>query len=741
MYEHIPEALKENEPFCLWKRVCDKKVPYQVSGMCADASDPSTFAGFDDVVATYTDYYDGIGVLTSVFTKIDIDDCVTDGKLTPFAEEIVSAIDSYTEFSPSGTGIHIICYTPGIAFDRERYYINNRKIGMEVYIPGATDRFFTVTGKVYRGNDIKERTEQVQAILEKYMQRNMAVLDVPNIPQRDEADLEAAAFDIVTTLRQQKNGDKFRKLYDDGDITGYGSHSEADLALVNLILFRTGEDVELIDYIFRGSSLYRNKWEREDYRRMTIGTAIKAAAGNYHHSVKETPKFIMFNTNTKKSSVNVPLLAQHFRDNTEYILVRNNGRQGMQKYVYENGCYIPYADNMIMGIIKGYISSYSSQLVKMRDVNEALQHINTDLNYVSQYELNADEGLINFSNGLLRVKADETYMLPHSPRILSTIQIPCQWTDEGKETPVFDSYMATLTDGDKEVENLLLEFIGACLSNVKGWRMKKALFMEGIGDTGKSVLKTLVERLLGKGNFIGIDLKEIEARFGTGAIYGTRLAGSSDMSFLSVDELKTFKKITGGDSLFAEFKGQPGFEFTYDGLLWFCMNKLPRFGGDNGKWVYNRILVIHCPNVIPLEEQDKQLIDKLYAEREGIVYKAIKALQNVIGQGYRFSEPDSIRIARDEYMTENNTVLAFFEECMCHKETADNITTGKIYKAYRAWCHDNNNGYAKTAKEFRDILADHLNSSYKDITMHSEYGTCYRDFTLTKECQEENIFL
>lgn len=59
----------------------------------------------------------------------------------------------------------------------------------------------------------------------------------------------------------------------------------------------------------------------------------------------------------------------------------------------------------------------------------------------------------------------------------------------------------------------------------------------------KSQLKSLVERLLGNDNFIGIDLKEIEARFGTGAIYGTRLAGSSDMSFLSVDELKTFKQV------------------------------------------------------------------------------------------------------------------------------------------------------------------------------------------------------
>ncbi len=121
---------------------------------------------------------------------------------------------------------------------------------------------------------------------------------------------------------------------------------------------------------------------------------------------------------------------------------------------------------------------------------------------------------------------------------------------------MFDKYMHTLTNSDKSVEQLFLELIGVCISSIKGRRMKKALFLVGDGNTGKSQLKSLVERLLGKGNFIGIDLKEIEARFGTSAVYGTRLAGSSDMSFLSVDELKAFKKITGGDSLYAEFKGQ-----------------------------------------------------------------------------------------------------------------------------------------------------------------------------------------
>ena len=37
----------------------------------------------------------------------DVDGCVHDGKLDEWAQEIVDELDSYTELSPSGTGIHI----------------------------------------------------------------------------------------------------------------------------------------------------------------------------------------------------------------------------------------------------------------------------------------------------------------------------------------------------------------------------------------------------------------------------------------------------------------------------------------------------------------------------------------------------------------------------------------------------------------------------------------------------------
>lgn len=320
-----------------------------------------------------------------------------------------------------------------------------------------------------------------------------------------------------------------------------------------------------MDILFRQSKLYRDKWDREDYRTSTIENAIKVCHGKFYMGGKNRPAYIYYDDKAKKMKVSCPLLARHIRENLHYIFVRDSARGGVLRYVYENGCYRLYADEMLKGIIKNYITDFDESILQMKDVNEVFGNITTDLKFKTNEELNADENIINFQNGILRLS--DMKLLPHSPEIMSTIQIPCDWLGEDKATPVFDKFMNDLTSGDKEVQNLLLEFMGAALSNVKGHRLKKSLFMVGKGDTGKSQLKSLTEKLLGSGNFIGMDLKEIESRFGTGNLYNKRLAGSSDMSFLTVHELRIFKQCTGGDSIFAEFKGLNGFEYTYKGLF------------------------------------------------------------------------------------------------------------------------------------------------------------------------------
>src|SRR5262249_31648739 len=79
-------------------------------------------------------------------------------------------------------------------------------------------------------------------------------------PPHNFSDLE-----ILELAGRAKNGAKFRALYHGGDISGYRSHSEADLALCGQLAFYCGRDPARIDELFRGSALFRGKWNRADY--------------------------------------------------------------------------------------------------------------------------------------------------------------------------------------------------------------------------------------------------------------------------------------------------------------------------------------------------------------------------------------------------------------------------------------------------------------------------------------------
>lgn len=666
----------------------------------------------------------------------------------PSVQTLLERFPSYAERSYSGSGVHVYarCDLSRLPvrdgkLDR-RYYTKNPRNGMEVYIGGLTNRFAAFTDDVISDLPLADCTDALLELLETEMLREKEASAVQQ-EITDEAidDDDPRIEDIIAALRWDRNAPKFVRLFDRGDISGYASQSEADAALCAIIAFRAGPNPALIDAIFRRSALYRDsKWERDDYRRSTINCGIEARRGVYHHSLRERPPFVSVNPKNGQESVSPTRLAQHIRENLRYFFVQDHAMNSARCYVYRDGAYRLMSRTMMLGVIKQFIIDYDEHLVKTRVLNEVYDLLLTDNLFVPEEELNADEDVINFQNGLLRL-SDMT-LLPHTPELLSTIQLPCAWPGTPSPTPVYDRYMRMLTGGNDSYARLLEEFSGVCLSNIRGWRLKKALFMYGPGDTGKSILKSLVEHLLGKGNFIGIDLAEIEARFGTGSIYGKRLAGSSDMSFLTVAELKTFKKCTGGDSIFAEFKGQNSFEYTFGGMLWFCMNRLPRFGGDDGKWVYERIVQVPCMNVIPPEKQDKFLLDKLLTEREGIVYRMIMALRNVIENGYRFSEPEAVREDRHRYQAMNSTVITFFEDCMMPIREGEKhryCTAMKVYSAYQGWCKDNNRGYAKNAREFKDELAAHLGVLPQKLTVRRRDGMVYRDYTLNPDAADNYV--
>lgn len=459
----------------------------------------------------------------------------------------------------------------------------------------------------------------------------------------------------------------------------------------------------------------------------------KSPAPPLHAPVQATPElppYILEQVNQRtgevRQRVSRPLLAEYIRRESFYLFVRGGAKEAVQRYWYRDGVYAPISDEELQGYIKGFIQCVDPSLVEMKDVKEVQSNLCTDLNFVDPEELDADEGVINFRNGLLRL--DTMQLEPHSPEVRSTIQIPCRWNPQPGEAPVFKRFLQQLAGFQGETMGLLKQFIGACLSNVRGYRFKKALFLVGPGNTGKSQLKALAERLIGRQNCASIDLSALEERFGSAALHRKRLCGSSDMSFVSVRELKVFKEVTGGDSIHAEHKGERAFDFTYKGLLWFCMNELPKFGGDTGDWVYDRILIVACTNVIPPQEQDKHLLDKLYAEREEIVRQCILAFREAYQNGYRFSIPESCQTHRREYQFENNVVWGFYRECCLPYDPAAGRRTEKtkLYRVFRAWCRDNSRaGYVPSNQQFKKDLAQAAGVSLEALECRTSSARCY----------------
>lgn len=300
-FESMPKIVTNGTAqLCVWRYETrdgkQTKVPYSpcdFDTMIRAASDnPATFANWPTTLEYFNAYqFDGIGIgLFGNLAGIDIDHCIDDhGNVNDLARHIVETMNSYTEVSPSGTGLHILfTVTDNLArylqeHYKQLYYFKNSPAapGVEVYIAGVTNRYLTLTGNPvtidgYGTPEVEERSTQVQALLDELMRKPEKTerAPMPSTP------VDADDSQIVELAKAARNGATFSRLWD-GDTSGHGSHSEADLALCNHLAFWTGRDADRMDRLFRQSGLMRDKWEREDYRTWTIAKAIEGCTDTY----------------------------------------------------------------------------------------------------------------------------------------------------------------------------------------------------------------------------------------------------------------------------------------------------------------------------------------------------------------------------------------------------------------------------------------------------------------------------
>ena len=281
--DSIPDELKALPQFLVWKgEFCDgrwTKPPYNArNGNAGSSTNPDTWSSFEDAKWAYEHgEWSGIGItMFSGLAGVDLDKCVNleIGEIAEWAMLVVRAFNSYTERSPSGTGLRILfnAKLPGPGLNR-----TVRGMHVEIYDGG---RYLTLTGHHIDGTPktIEPRQEAAsqfyQWILDgtepKKQPTDRPVLD-PNQKGKDLTDAE-----VMDCCLNSANGEKFEKLWD-GDIGDYkddthpdGNPSRADAAMAGILCYHSLDD-EQVARLWRGSKLYREKLDRQDYIDRTIG--------------------------------------------------------------------------------------------------------------------------------------------------------------------------------------------------------------------------------------------------------------------------------------------------------------------------------------------------------------------------------------------------------------------------------------------------------------------------------------
>ena len=265
--------------------------------------------------------------------------------------------------------------------------------------------------------------------------------------------------------------------------------------------------------------------------------------------------------------------------------------------------------------------------------------------------------------------------------------------------------------------------------------IQKAVLLTGEGANGKSVYLNMVTVFLGKANVAGVSLHKLEDDKFAGARLIGKLANiCSDLPSTHLQSTSTFKAITGGDAMPAEYKFKDSFEFTPFARLVFSANHPPK-SSDGSHAFFRRWLVIPFNRTFePHEQVPRNVLDGMLTKPEelsGVLNKALDALERLTAQS-GFSEPESVREAWTDFHATTDPLAVWMDQFTIDHPDAY-VTCATLRDAYNAdAARDGRPSMGKTAfgrsvKRLRPAVRDTRR------TVSSGRQWCYEGIGLASE--------
>jgi putative DNA primase/helicase len=754
----IPEVLRQLPRWVVWRYVeeadaetgevdWDKPPVNARTGGLASSTNQATWSSLDvAITAMRNRQMDGLGIVLhrpkdqsgEGLVAIDLDKCrdPQTGVIETRATEIVQVVDSYTEISPSGCGLRIFLMGQLPPFGRKKGPYENYE----------TAHYVTVTGHHVNGtpHTIESRQAELEQVHRGIFGDGKQTTNGAAHGPRTLTDLADAEI-VRIASRAKGSGPKFSRLWS-GDVSGFSSASEADLALCNYLAFWVGPDAERIADLFAQSGLARSKWQREDYRRRTIGKALEGRTEFY---LPNGPK------RTHAATVNgdglqngePPEQQQHDDDSEKpnealddphrlaRLYLQSHQHRGRSTLRYwreewqrwEGMCYRAVHDKEIRAELTRHAKEEFNRinLVAIRlwqsqqkeadsgkkagpkptarkvttklvgDLRQALASLALLPSIVAtpawiegEAPCPAEE-VLGTSNSLIHLPSfvhGEDCLFDPTPQFFSPNAVTYAFDANAASPTEWLRFLAQLWPDDAQAIGTLQEWFGYCL--LPDTSLQKILMLIGPKRSGKGTVARVLRALVGLENVCAPTLASLGTNFGLWPLLEKSVAFIGDARLSGRTDaavvVERLLSISGEDAQTVDRKHMTPVTTKLGVRFVILTNELPRLNDPSGALAGRMVLLRFVRSWFG--EEDHHLTDRLLRELPGILLWAVEGWKRLRERGH-FIQPESSRKLLDDLEDLSSPIGAFIRE-VCVVGPGYEVFVRDLFNHWKSWCEE-----------------------------------------------------
>lgn len=253
------------------------------------------------------------------------------------------------------------------------------------------------------------------------------------------------------------------------------------------------------------------------------------------------------------------------------------------------------------------------------------------LSVLSERPFVPDRSLLAFTDGVLDLR-DGSFS-PFSPSLPVTESLPYAY-DPSASCPLWDAFLAEVLP-DPSARAVLQEFFGCCYVDRTALSVEKFAIFLGSGANGKSVIREVLSRAMGRDNVASYDAEQITRTELIPYLDGKRVNFASDMRATAAFDSALKALASGQEVVGRRIYGEP--VTVKAPPIVFSMNRLPPFR-DTTDAFFRRVLLFRFDVVVPEGRRDASLADRICSsELPGVFRWVLEGRDRLVGAGGVFT--------------------------------------------------------------------------------------------------------